>query len=231
MSTFKEIADALELLVKSVENVQKVAAAIKSGVDYVKQAHPETRTNLIAMSLEMAKTLDALAVASSVVTRFAFTVEGSSVDNEPRRFNDYFQTKVVKEKALVRQLEVLRGHCHVIEDHANVLRDLASKKGLHSLFNLLNISSSVKEAELAGRLKQIYDEEMEIQLTVDTMSRAVTKAMGDVQKELGGTRMKPANVPKAAELLEKYAVRFNELQGHCLTAAGDLKMMIHDLTD
>lgn len=231
MSIFEEVVDALDMLSKSVENVQKVAAAIKSGVNYVKDAHPEARSDLIAMSQEMANTLDALAVASSVVTRFGFTVEGQDVDKQTDRFNDYYQKKVVEENALMRQIEVLRGHCHVISDHADVLSDLASKKGFHSLFNLLGISSSEKEAELAKRLHQIYDEEMELSLTVYTMSGAVKQVMEDIHNELGGAAMSPANVPKAASLLQKYRVLFNDFQSHCLTAAGDLKMMIHDLAD
>lgn len=231
MSTFEDVADVLDMLTKSIDNVQKLAASVKSGVNYVKQAHPEARSNLIAMNQEMVNTLDALAVASSVVTRFGFTVEGEDVDKQPSRFNDYYQKKVVEENALVHQIETLRGHCHLIRDHANALSALASKKGLHSLFNLLGISSSEKEAELASRLQEIYDQEREIYLTVNRMSWAVKQAMENVQSELGGTVMSPANVPKAASLLQKYRVRFNEFQSECLAASGDLKMLIHELTD
>lgn len=231
MTIFEEVAAALDMLAKSIDNVQKIAASIKSGVDYVKQAHPEARSDLIGLSQEMVKTLDALAVASSVVTRFGFTVEGEDVDKQPGRFNDYYQQKVVEENALTRQIEALRGHCHVIRGHADALSNLASKKGLHSLFNLLGISSSEKEAELASRLQEIYNEEMEIYLTVIKMSWAVTQAMENVHSELGGTVMSPANVPKAASLLQNYRVLFNEFQSHCLAASGELKMLIHDLTD
>ena len=231
MSLLQEVIDALDLLAKSVENVQKLTAAIKSGVDYVNKAHPEARSDLIAMGKEMAKTLDALAVASSVVTRFGFTVEGKEVAKQTDRFNDYYQKKIVEENALERQLDVLRGHCHVINDHAATLSKLASEKGLKSLFNLLNITSSEKEKELAERLEKIYDEEMELYLTVGKMSEAVKKVMEDVHNELGGATMSPSNVPKAAALLREYQIHFNEFQSHCLTAGGDLKMMIHDLTD
>jgi methyl-accepting chemotaxis protein len=231
MSAFEDVVSALDMLVKSVENVQKIAEAIKSGVDYVKQAHPEARSDLIAMSREMANTLDALAVASSVVTRFGFTVEGEDLDKQPGRFNDYYQKKVLEENALERQIETLRGHCHIIRDHAEDLSKLASNNGLHSLFNLLGVSSSEKETELAERLNDIYNEEMEISLTVNTTSRAVKQAMEDIQNALGGASMSPANVPKAAALLQKYRDHFNVLQSHCLEAAGDLKIMIHDLAD
>lgn len=231
MSTFEDVADALDILTKSIGNIQKLAASVKSGVNYIKQAHPDARSDLIAMNQEMVNTIDALAVASSVVTRFGFTVEGEDVDKQPSRFNDYYQKKVVEENALVRQIETLRGHCHLIREHAEALSELASKKGLHSLFNLLGISSSEKEAELASRLQEIYDQEREIYLTVNTMSWAVTQAMENVQGELGGTVMSPANVPKAALLLQKYRVRFSEFQSECLAASGDLKMLIHDLTD
>lgn len=231
MSIVKEVLDALDLLTESVENVQKLTTAIKSGVNYVNNAHPEARSDLIAMSQEMAKTLDALAIASSVVTRFGFTVEGKEVDKQADRFNDYYQKKVVEENALERQLDVLRGHCHVINDHAATLSKLASKKGLKNLFNLLNITSSEKEKELAERLEKIYNEEMELYLTVGKMSEAVKKAMEDVHNELGGATMSPSNVPKAAALLKEYRIHFNEFQSHCLAAGGDLKMVIHELTD
>ena len=231
MSTFEDVVDSLDMLTRSIDNIQKLAASVKSGVNYIKQAHPEARSDLIAMNQEMVNTIDALAVASSVVTRFGFTVEGEDVGKQPSRFNDYYQKKVVEENALVRQIETLRGHCHLIKDHADALSEMASKKGLHSLFNLLGISSSEKEAELASRLQEIYNEELEIYLSVDKMSWVVTQAMENVQSELGGTVMSPANVPKAASLLQRYRVRFNEFQSECLAVSGDLKMLIHDLTD
>ena len=73
------------------------------------------------MSQEMANTLDALAVASSIVTRFAFTVSGSNVANEPRAFNDYYRANIADENAVAQQLETLRGHCHIIKAHAEVM--------------------------------------------------------------------------------------------------------------
>jgi hypothetical protein len=231
VSIVKEVIDALDLLTKSVENVQKLTSAIKSGVDYVNEAHPEARSDLIAMSKEIVNTLDALAFASSVVTRFGFSVEGKEVDSQPDRFNGYYQEKVVEEKALERQIEVLRGHCHIIRDHADSLSELASKKGLKNLFNFLGITSSEKEQELAGRLQQIYDEEMQLSLTVYAMSEAVKKAMEDVHNELGGATMSPSNVPKAASLLKEYQGHFKEFQSQCLAAGDNLKMMIRKLID
>ena len=88
-----------------------------------------------------------------------------------------------------------------------------------------------KEAELSSLLQEIYSQEREIYLTVNTMSWAVTQAMENVQSEPGGTVMSPANVPKAASLLQKYTVRLNHFQSECLAASGDLKMLIHDLAE
>ena len=183
------------------------------------------------MSQEIANTLDALSVASSIVTRFAFTVEGSAVEDEPRVFNNYFQDNVVDENEVKRQLETLRGHCHIIKDHADVLTAAADKKGLHSLFGLLGFNSPEEEAELGRRLQQIYDEEMDFYLTVDKMSSAVNGAMAHVQETLGPPgRMDPRNVPAAAELLGQYSMRFGDLQSRCVSVAGALKMMIQELT-
>jgi hypothetical protein len=98
MSTFEDVADALDILTKSIGNIQKLAASVKSGVNYIRQAHPDARSDLIAMNQEMVNTIDALAVASSVVTRFGFTVEGEDVGKQPSRFKSLLKNPATSAK-------------------------------------------------------------------------------------------------------------------------------------
>lgn len=231
MSLFQEVIEALDVLVKSVDNLKKISDAIKSGVDYVKNNHPEARSDLIAMSQEMTNTLDSLAVASSTITRFGFTVEGSELDKQPGKFMDYYHDKVADENKLKNQINTLRGHCHIIKEHAGTLEERAKKGGFNSLFNYLNIRSTEKESELANSLQYIYEEEIQICVTVENMSLAVRKAMEDIYNTLGGASMSPKNVPLAAELLSKYQSIFREFQSNCVAVSGDLKMTTHELID
>ena len=94
--TFEDDADGLDMLASSIGNAKKLAASVHSGIGYAKQAHPDARSDLTAMNQGMVNTLDALAAASSVVTRFGFTLEGDDVDKQPSRFADYYQQKVVE---------------------------------------------------------------------------------------------------------------------------------------
>lgn len=232
MSLVREVVDAIEIIANSIENMQKIAEAIRKGVGLVKAKYPETKKNLIVMSQEITSTLDALAVASSIVTRFAFTVSGSNVDDEPRVFNDYFRANVTDENEVRQQLETLRGHCHIIKEHAEAMSKAASKRGLRSLFGLLGVDSRKQEAELGERLEQIYEEDMALYATVDKMSAAVNGAMEHIQRTLGPHgKMQPKNVPAAAELLGQYSLRFSDLQSRCVSVAGDLKLMIREVSD
>jgi hypothetical protein len=231
MSLFQEVIDSLDVLAKSVDNLKKMSDAIKSGVDYVKNNHPEAKSDLIAMSQEMTNTLDSLAVASSTITRFGFTVEGSELDKQPGKFMDYYHDKVADENKLRNQINTLRGHCHTIREHADSLEERAKKGGFNSLFNFLNIRSTQKESELADSLQNIYEEEIQLCVTVENMSLAVRKAMEDIYNTLGGASMSPKSVPLAADLLSEYQNIFREFQSNCVAVGGDLKLAIHELTD
>lgn len=227
MTLVKEVVDMIDLIAKSVDNMQKIADAVRTGVGYLKAKHPEASDDLLAMCQEITKTLDALAVASSVVTRFSFTVSGTNLDREPRVFNDYFIAHAKDAREVKNRIEILRGHCHKIKEYADRMTKTASGVGLSSLFNLLNVRSAEQETELADRLQQIYDEEQEFYLIVDGMSSAVEGAFEDVQRALGPPgAMIPENVPVAAKLLGEYAVKFGDLQSRCVYAAGELKEML-----
>lgn len=228
MSTFDNVIDGIKMLSESVDNIKNIIASIKTGVDYVKRSHPDVSGDLIAMSQQMSDTLDALTMASSLVTRFSFTTAGSAVDNEPTRFNDFYRDNIGDENLLRQKIDSLRGHCHIIKTHAEALDQRASEKGLNSFLNLLNIRSSEKELELSDRLDQIYNEEMEIHLTVYTMAGVVHNAMEDVNNCLAGN---PKNISQAAALLNEYRQPFSRLQSDCLSVADDIKRLILSLTD
>ena len=230
MSLFSEAVDIIDQLASSVDNMQKLAEAVRTGIGYLEKNHPEATRDLLAMCDEISHTLDALAGASAVVTRFAFNVSGGVAASEARAFNNYYVDAARDAAGVRNQIEELRGHCHAIRQHADAMAKEAAGSGLGSLFNLLGIRSAKREQELAERLGQIYNEEMELYLTVDGMSRAVELAFKDVQNTLGPPgQMLDENVPAAAQLLGKYAVRFGALQSECLHAGTMLKQTIREV--
>lgn len=231
MALVQDVLDALQLVSDSIDNMQAITDAVRNGVGYLKSHHPEAERDLLAMCDEITKTLDALAVASAVVTRFAFTVSGSNLDAEPRVFNDYFINHVGDIADVRRSIDALRGHCHVIEQHAQRLEAIATKRGLRSFTHLIGITSQEQDAALHQALQQIYDEEREFMVTVHAMPDAVERALADVQSQLGPPgKMDVANVPAAAARLGAYAAEFGQLQSKCLTIGGALKLLIREST-
>lgn len=226
MSVIQEVADAITLVSESIENVSKIAEAVQSGIDYLKTNHPEVSADLVLMCRELSKTTSAMASASSVVTQFGFTVAGSDVANQPARFNDYMVKYKSQATEVGQQIEVLRGHCHIVQRHAeNMAKDQSG--GLLVIARFLGLRDDAKEKELADRLARIWNDEMEVVGVVEVMSSAVSETMRAVQDALGGASMDPARVPLAAAVLEEYAVAFSKLESQCNFVSARLASAIH----
>lgn len=230
MSIVKEVADALGAVAEGIEHIRTVATAVRDGVGYVKAQHPEIQKDLEAMCIEMRNTTQAVAAASAILTHFRFTVTGTGVDSEPARFNNHWIAHKEKAAHVSDRLIAMRGHCHVIRQHADQLRRKAQGFQLTRLLQLFGIDSAEREKQVFDALEDIYNEEMQGYRLVGQLTQALQRALKEVGGALGpaGAAL-PQNVPVAAALLGEYADRFSRLEASCNYIALDLQESIDAL--
>lgn len=129
MGLIKEVADAIKDIAEGVEHIRTIAKAVSDGREYLKLTHPDIKKDLVAMCAEMRNTATAVAAASAVLTHFRFTVVGSAVESEPARFNNHLIAHKEKAAHVGTSLQAMRGHCHIIWQHAEILRNRAKSEG------------------------------------------------------------------------------------------------------
>jgi hypothetical protein len=88
MTIVREVADAIELVAKTIQNGRQIIAALHDAQAFLSSRYPSANEDLAGLLTEMRKTLLGLARVSDVVTDFRFTVSGPARDLEPARFND-----------------------------------------------------------------------------------------------------------------------------------------------
>jgi len=215
MAIIGEVRDALTAVAEGVDHVRTISEAIKNGRDYLKTKHPHVASDVVAMCEEMRKSSEALAAASSIVTHFRF-VMGDVQAAEASRFNEHLVNHKSQAETVDQRLRSMRGHCSVIEKHAETIRKDADPKGLTSFAAALGLHSVDRERELAAALQGIYDEEMQYHLNVYEMANAIKAALKAVQDTLGPPGViDPSKVPDAAVVLGEYATAFAELESDC----------------
>jgi hypothetical protein len=228
---FQDVVDGVKSAADLIDNIAKVAGAIRTGREYLKRQYPDASTDVVDLSNEIAKTLKALASASALVTRFSFTVSGPGVAGEPVRFNDYLIANKVEEKELQSRITDLRGRCLAIRNDADRLDEIAKKKGLRNLWALFGLHPQGRDQELATALSRIYDEEWTIYDVTRRLAIAITESLREVQLALGPPgQQDPARVPQAAAVLGKYAPRFADLEGRCNQASEAVGSIVEELT-
>ena len=229
MAIIQEVRDAIVAVSDSIDHIQTISEAIKEGKDYLKSTHPNVADDLAAMCEEMRKSSQAIASASSIVTHFRFVIGNAHVA-EASRFNEHLVNHKAQAESVQQQLRSMRGHCTVIEEHAEAIRKKAKPTVLTSISEVLGLRSTEREQQLADALQGIYNEEMEYHRGVYQMANAVQKALKAVQDELGppGTIV-PEKVPSAAKVLGEYAVAFADLESRCNHNALMLQASIDEL--
>jgi hypothetical protein len=224
------LMDAIKGVAEGIEHIQTIATAVREGRDYLKLKHPEIKKDLVAMCVEMRNTLTGIAAASAVLTHFRFTISGSAVDSEPRAFNNHLIAHKERAQMVSQSLHAMRGHCHVIKEHADRLRKRADSLRLDRLLLLFGIDSAKRDKEVANALQDIYDEEMQAYRLSNQLGLALQLALNEISKALGPPgSMLPENVPAAAALLGEYADAFSRLESTSNYVALDLQQSIDAL--
>src|SRR5688572_9567527 len=99
MSLIKDILDGIQLATDAVDNIKKLHEAVRSGKNYLANARPKVKEDVIAMFVEMRKTCNAVADAARLITHFRFNSSPGVVDNEPTRFNNEFMQFINNQNA------------------------------------------------------------------------------------------------------------------------------------
>lgn len=229
MTIVKEALDALKVVSEAIDNIKTISEAIRDGKEYVKTQHPEVAGDVAAMCEQMRNSLTALASASSIITHFRFVL-GDDLSAEAARFNQHLIAHKSKAEQVRQQLMSMRGHCHIIHEHADKISASAGSKGLKSVFAVFGLHSADRERQLSQALGEIYDEEMEFYRNVDAMTRALEASLAVVQTTLGPPGvLDPGKVPAAAGVLGEHAVVFADLESQCNYTALELQSSIDTL--
>jgi hypothetical protein len=230
MSIVKEVTDGIGIVADGIEHIRTMADAVRSGREYFINRYPEIQKHVAAMCVEMRNTAVAIAAASAILTHFRFTIAGSNVDSEPARFNDHLIAHKERAAQVSRTLHTLRGHCHVIKQHADAIEKRASSLNLSRMLILFGIDAAEADRKVSQALNDIYDEEMQGYRLAGALTGALQRALEEVARALGpaGT-MDPKNVPAAAKLLGEYADAFSVLESAANFVALDLQQSIDAL--
>lgn len=231
MSILKEVADGIELIADGIDNIRKIYDAVHEGKEYLETKHPDVKSDVAAMCVEMRKTLQAIAAASSIVTHFRFNVSDGVMETEPTRFNEHFIQYKMQAQAVESQLDSLRGHCGVVTRHAEKLDKKAKNAGLTGMLALFGLSSPQREQDLAEGLRKIGDDDLQFLSYMRIMRIILEGSLNDIGSRLGPPgSMDARNVPAAAEVLGEYATRFGKLESDANFAALQLQGLIDELS-
>lgn len=209
MSVIKEVLEGIEMVAKAIKNIKEIQKAIKDGREYLTKKHPDTKSELKGMLTEMQNTCGAIAEASALITHFSFNGSPGAIDTAPDKFNQHFIETKSKINNAENIIMNLKGHCHIIRNHADNIRQKEGK----DIWSLLGLNSQEKEHQIANGLMTIYNDEMDFHSTVYEMSKSLQLAIDDVANTLETDGLMLAtNVPAAAQKLSEYKKHFRQLE-------------------
>ena len=227
----KDVADGIELVSGAIKNMKEIYTAVKDGRQYFTNKYPDIKNDVSNMCVELRKTCNAVATASSIMTHFRFNVSPNAIDHEPTRFNEYFikyKTSSVEVENLIRSL---KGSCTKIIHHAEKLkREASSRINTNDILALFGLYSHERTRAVEEALQNVYNEEKEWYIVVGKMSTNITKAVNDVSNTLGANGMMHSdNVKAAALLLNDYAELFGALEIEARNQANEIQDLIDEL--
>ena len=88
MTAVGEVLDSVKALADLIASTRTILDALRDGRAYLERNHPDAKEDLAKLLEQMRITVAGLSKATSVVTDFWFTIDGSARDEEPSRFND-----------------------------------------------------------------------------------------------------------------------------------------------
>lgn len=226
-----DVIEGLKLVAEGIENVQKIAEAVKSGKDYLKTNHAEAQSALRAMIGELSKSVLTIKKVSAVLTNYRFSIATDSQGAELARFNEHFISSKDETERLRQNLENLRTHCSKVRKHAGAISESVTAPGLTDMFrDLLGLRSPEKEKELGEKLDKLSFEDFAVANSANQMLECLELALQDVQNTLGnGGAAYPENIPAAAALLRQYGLEFAKMEDHAVAAIKIIQEAVDEL--
>jgi hypothetical protein len=224
-----QIRSGLSRVLDGVGRMATFELALRDGHRQISSDYPLVRENLAVIATEMRNTLQAIAMSASLVTHLR-----SVITDDPQILNDSAQfAACIDEHArhvvqLEYQLAKLRGHCHVIRDHALAI-EAKIPSGIGSVARFLSIHSRVSEADIADALASIYQDEMDfyddiygLQSTLDVVFASLD---GDGRAASG-----QLDVGVVDRLVGVYGDAFAKLESRANFAGLELQELVTELT-
>lgn len=228
MSTLKEVLDGIEVVSQSIDNIGKIAEAVRTGQGYLDQRYKDAKNDVREILEEMNKTLITMSSATSIVTHFAFVDDPSRYAADLREFNNRIVDCKSEITALEQNIHEYRGHCSKIEFHVNKIK---TGNKLDSLFSIFGVASKEENEKLSEKLQDIYNEEVSHYLTVNALCENLQKALNHIHEVLGGSGMlKPEKVPEAARLLAEYGKAFMKVESQANYRVLQIRELIRALS-
>jgi hypothetical protein len=225
-----KVVEDLKVVADAIDSVKSIIGAVRDGKDYVRARHPDVRSDLEKLVVELRKTVILVVEASALLTKFRFAISGTGDASELVRFNEHFMAQDEKLTKLRDQIEDLRTHCSVVREHASKVGDGAGIVGFSSIFSKLGITAPERQLELATKLDALAFEDFQVASGAKTMLACVRAALDDIQDALGpGGTMDPKNLPAAASLLGHYAGAIRPIERTATETASEIQNSIAEL--
>lgn len=221
MTIVREVADAMELVAKTIENGRQIVAALHDARAYLRNRYPSSHEDLAGLLTEMRKTLLGLARVSDVVTDFRFTISGPARDLEPARFNSLVIDRKSRLVEFDQSISVLKGSSGRMRTYAEALTK-GSGRSFWELFDITGLGRQ-RAADVGEKFNDLYVVDERIVDLFQTLLKAAKTALRDVADVLGPPgSAEPANVSDAARLLGEYADEFRRVEQGAQDLARDL---------
>ena len=222
MTIVREVADAIELVAKTIQNGRQIIAALHDAQAFLSSRYPSANEDLAGLLTEMRKTLLGLARVSDVVTDFRFTVSGPARDLEPARFNDLMIERKSRLVEFDQSISALKGSSGRIRDYATALTK-DSGRSFWELFDITGLRNQ-RAAEVGAKFNDLYVVDERIVDLFQTLLEAARTALREVADVLGPPgSADPENVADAARLLGEYAVGFRDVERDAQDLARELE--------
>ena len=225
------VFEGLKLVAEGIENIKDIVDAVKSGRDYLKLKHPELRSDLRALILELRKNVNLIKQASSVLTNFRFAITEDAMGEELARFNRYFIDSKAQTDNIRAHIDDLRSRCSKIRDHGKRIAGQATAAGFAKFFNLLGLGDTEREVQLGIQLDKLSYQDFDAANAAELMVECLELALWEVQDTLGSNGlMLPEGVPAAAALLAQYGRAFEEMEEGATVISKEIRLLAEDLT-
>jgi hypothetical protein len=222
VTAVREVIDGVKALADLIVGTRTMLEALHDGQAYLARNYPDAKSDLAELLKQMRITVAGVNRATSVVTDFWFTIDGSTRDGEPARFNESLIRAREQVAKLEADISALKGSCWKVNELSQALDRRANHQ---PWWAMLGDKAAQRAWELADKLHTLYGADEGIIQRIEQILVAQDRALDAVKRALqAGHGSSVENVAKAAAVLDE--------QANALKPARDqLKQLRDDLDD